>query len=306
MPPNAPRLTLFTSPRSFRDARFAAMQRNAIRSWLALRPRPEIMLFGADAGVADIAQELSLTHVPDVASDGRGVPMRSAMCALAAQLADTELLCGINADIIVLDGLGDALEALAGAADARLRHGFVAAGRRHNLDVAGELDFAAADWRAPLRERVRREGERFIASAIDYYLFPKCAVPSAELSLPMDAPGWDPWFLYQFQRRGMPLIDLTEVVSVVHQNHETAADLAAKRRTWAQQPLAAARLREAGGFSCMATLREADLLLTTAGLGPPPWRRRALAWVFRQAVVRRALGAKRALQAALRRRGEAS
>ena len=297
-----PRLTLFTSPRSFAEARFATLQRNAIGSWLALRPAPEIILFGADAGVADFARRHGLAHVPEVECDPRGVPMRSAMCALAARLADTELLCGINADIILLDGLAEAVARLAPAADARLRRGFVAAGRRHNLNVTAALDFTAADWRSPLRERVHLEGERFIASAIDYYVFPRWATPSAELSLPMDAPGWDPWFLHQFQRRGMPVIDLSAMVSVVHQNHETAADLERKRRIWARHPQATARLREAGGFSAMTTLREADLLLTEAGLAPPPWGQRALARLRRHKAMRQALGAKRALQAARRRR----
>lgn len=297
-----PRLTLFTSPRSFAEAHFATLQRNAIGSWLALRPTPEVILFGTDAGVADMARQHGLTHVPEVECDPRGVPLRSAMCALAARLADTELLCGINADIILLDGLTEAVARLVPAADARLRRGFVAAGRRHNLNVAEALDFTTPDWRAPLRERVAREGERFIASAIDYYVFPKWATPCAELALPMDAPGWDPWFLHQFQRRGMPMIDLTAVVSAVHQNHETAADLERKRRAWARHPQAAQRLREAGGFAAMATLREADLLLTDAGLQPPPWRRRLLARLRRHKAMRHALGAKRAMQAALRRR----
>ena len=100
----------------------------------------------------------------------------------------------------------------------------------------------------------------------------------------------------------MPVIDLSAVVSVIHQNHETAADLERKRRTWARHPQAAARLREAGGFSAMTTLREADLLLTEAGFAPPPWGRRALARLHRHKAMRQALGAKRALQAALRRR----
>ena len=302
MPAAAPRLTLFTSPRSFAAARFARLQCNAIRSWLALRPAPQVLLFGAEAGVADAARELGVTHVPDVECDERGVPLRSPMCALAAELADTELLCAINADIILLDGLAPAAARLVAMAPGRLARGFVAAGRRHDLDVRQAIDFDA-DWRPPLRERVREEGVRFIASAIDYQLFPKWALPDAGLSLPMDAFGWDPWFLYQFQRRGMPVVDLTAVVTVVHQNHDTAAALQRRRRTWARHPLAQARLCAAGGFAAMTTLREADLVLTEAGLAPPPWHRRALARWARHPAWRRALGIKRGLQVAMRRRG---
>ena len=289
-------LTLFTSPRSFVEPPFATLQRNAIGSWLALEPPPQIILFGKDAGVAEVARELSLLHVPEVESDRRGAPTRSAMCELAKRVAKHDLLCSINADIIILDGFGQAVERLCSADDPRLGRGFVAAGRRHNLDADAAIDFADPDWRAPWRDRVRREGELFIPSAMDYIIYPKSASPSARLSFPGQAPGWDPWFLYQFQRRGLPIIDLTPMVVVVHQNHETAGELARKRQKWARDREAMARLRRAGGFSRMTTLREADLVLAAAGLAPPQWPGRLLSKLSKRKVWRQVLGAKRELQ----------
>ena len=185
-------LTLFTSPRSFVEPPFGSMQRNAIRSWLALQPPPQIVLFGNDDGVAEVARELALLHMPDVESDRRGAPMRSAMCELAGRVAKHDLLCSINADIIILDGFGQAVERLISDPDPRLGRGFVAAGRRHNLDVDWEVDFADPDWRTLLRDCVRRKGELFIPSAMDYFIYPKSASPSARLSFPGEAPGWDP------------------------------------------------------------------------------------------------------------------
>ena len=297
-------LTLFTSPRSFAEPPFGLIQRNAIRSWLALNPPPQILVFGNDEGVAELASEFSLLHVQEVECDERGAPMRSAMCELARHLARHELLCSINADIILLDGFGQAVERLReGSSDSRLQNGFVAAGRRCNLDLEAEIDFADPGWRVRLGERARREGELFIASAMDYFIYPKRVSPSARLSFPGAAPGWDPWFLYQFQRRGLPIIDLTPVVSVVHQNHETSAELAAKRCRWARDAAAMARLRQAGGFSSMATLREADWVLTTAGLEKPRWPGRALSRLSKHRAWRQALGGKRELQMWLRRRG---
>lgn len=258
-------------------------------------------MFGNDEGVAEVARELSLLHVPDVQSDRRGAPLRSAMCELAKGVAKHDLLCSINADIIILDGFGQAVERLSSTADPRLGRGFVAAGRRHNLDLDTEIDFADPDWRAPLRDRVRREGELFIPSAMDYIIYSKSASPSAQLSFPGEAPGWDPWFLYQFQRRGLPIIDLTPMVVVVHQNHETAGELARKRRKWSRDREAMARLRRAGGFSRMATLREADLVLAAAGFALPRWPGRLLSRLSKRKVWRQTLGVKRELQMWLRR-----
>ena len=179
-------LTRFTSPQSFAEPRFAPIQRNAIRSWRALEPPLQIIVFGNDEGVADVARECSLLHVPDVESDGRGVPIRSAMREFAGRVARHELLCIINADGIILDGFRDALERLAADPDPRLMRGFVAAGQRCNLDVDAEIDFDDPDWRARLRDRVRREGELFIPSAIDYCVHRRSTSPPGRLSFPMD------------------------------------------------------------------------------------------------------------------------
>ena len=58
-------LTFFTCPRGF-EGRIGVIQRNAILSWLALKPRPEIIVLGNDPGVAEICRELGLRHLPEV------------------------------------------------------------------------------------------------------------------------------------------------------------------------------------------------------------------------------------------------
>lgn len=130
-------LMLFTTLRPFTDAHVALIQRNAIGRWLTLESMPQIVLMGDDAGVAEVAQESGLLHLPDVETNEEGTPMRSSMCQLARQIAEHELLCMINGDII-MDGLYEALKRV------RLKQ-FVAAGRPYNLKLHGEIDFNDAD-----------------------------------------------------------------------------------------------------------------------------------------------------------------
>ena len=59
---------ILSTPKAF-NGLFAVIQRNAIESWTRLEPRPEIILFGRDAGTAELCDELGLRHVPDVAHD---------------------------------------------------------------------------------------------------------------------------------------------------------------------------------------------------------------------------------------------
>src|ERR1041384_2312036 len=101
-------LTLYTIPKPFRD-HIGVIQRNAIHSWTRLRPRCEIILFGDDAGVAAAAAELGVRHVPAIARNEYGTPLVSDVFAQAQRLATHELLCYINADIILT---GDFLPAV--------------------------------------------------------------------------------------------------------------------------------------------------------------------------------------------------
>lgn len=282
-------LTLFTTLRPFTDAHAAFIQRNAIRSWLTLEPVPQIVLMGDDAGVADAAREFGLLHLPEVETNEEGMPMRSSMCKLARQVAEHELLCMINGDIIILDGLYEALKHI------QLKQ-FVAAGRRYNLDIHDEIDFNDADWRTRLLNRLDQEGELFGPSAIDYAVYSRNISPPVLPPFPIPRCDWDPWFLFQHQQRGIPVVNLSHVVTVVHQNHETPEEAKRKRRRWYRDAEWMATVRQAGGFSSMTTLREADYVMTSNGMERPPLPYRLLSRLARNRTWRNALAFKRRLQ----------
>lgn len=52
-------LTIYTWPKSFEDKHIATIQRNAVRSWLQLRPKPAIFVFGNAPGTAEHCAELA-------------------------------------------------------------------------------------------------------------------------------------------------------------------------------------------------------------------------------------------------------
>ena len=285
-------LTLFTALFPFTDVRAASIQRNAIGSWMALEPTPQIILMGRDAGVAEVAQEFGLLHLPAVETNKEGIPMRSSMCQLARQVAEHELLCILNGDIIILDNFYEGLKRI------RLKQ-FVAAGRRYNLDIHDAIDFNDADWRIPIRNRLDQEGKLFGPSAIDYVVYSKSISPPVLPPFPMPSGGWDPWFLFQHQRRGVPVIDLSHVVTVVHQNHETPGEARRKRRKWYRNAEVRATIRQTGGFSSMITLREADYVMMDNGLERPPLPYYLLSRLARYRTWRNVLACKRQLQARL-------
>src|SRR2546430_17654721 len=85
-PGSVPALTIFSTMKPFLG-QAGMLQRNAILSWTLLRPRPEVILFGDEDGVADICRELGLRHIPCRAPSEFGTPLVSDLFGQARRLA---------------------------------------------------------------------------------------------------------------------------------------------------------------------------------------------------------------------------
>ena len=287
-------ITFFCSPRAFDDGHIALIQRNAIQSWLAIDPKPEILLIGDEFGVSRIAEEFSIRHIPNVETDPRGIPLRSSMCKIAHTEATHDLLCIINADILIIDFLYTAIRKIP-------LDKFLAAGRRHDLEVRKPIPFSDPSWRSGVWQRVVQDGTLRGPSTIDYALYSRSISPPILPPFPVNSFGWDPWFLFEHKRRHIPVIDLTPTVRVVHQNHESREANREKWSAWLRDPYAMRLLRDSGGFSHMMTLRDADYHLRPSGLARRPILHRLLSSLATRPFYREALGAYRDLKARARR-----
>ena len=94
-------LTLFCAPKAF-IGHFAIIQRNAIRSWTQLRPVCEIILLGNEEGIAELACELELRHIPEIPRNEFGTPLIDGIFETARSLATGDILGYVNADIILM------------------------------------------------------------------------------------------------------------------------------------------------------------------------------------------------------------
>src|SRR2546423_8487781 len=94
-------LTIFSTPKPFRG-HLAITQRNAIISWTRLHADCEIILFGNEDGVADVADELGVRHEADVLRNEHNTPYVSHLFERAQAIAKHHLSCYVNCDIILL------------------------------------------------------------------------------------------------------------------------------------------------------------------------------------------------------------
>jgi 2-polyprenyl-3-methyl-5-hydroxy-6-metoxy-1,4-benzoquinol methylase len=210
----APSLTLCTTCKPLRG-RAAVSQGNALRSWARLGPGVEVVVLGDEPGVAEICAELGFRCVPEIPRNAWGTPVVSGLFELARREARGELVGWVNSDIILTP---DLLPALARVRERFER--FLLLVRRWNVDLEADWDYAAPDSEERLRRFAREHGELEPSyGGMDVFVFPR----SVELPLPPFAIGrgrWDSALIYQARRLGIPVIDATEAVLSLHQNHD--------------------------------------------------------------------------------------
>jgi hypothetical protein len=252
-------LTLFAIPKAFRG-HTAIIQRNAITSWTRLNPPPEIILFGDDPGTPEIAQELGVRHVPDVARNSTGAPMLDDLFAKAEAAASHPLLCYVNSDIMLMD---DFLRALERVRD--LAGPFLMVGQRWDLDLPRPWDFDG-EWQQELRSFVRAHGRQLRATAVDYFAFTK-GLGIGLLPLALGRVGWDNWLIWHARQRCAAVIDASAVVMAVHQNHDYSHHPGGQAAVWRGEE--ARRNRELiGDWYRLLTIEDANHRLTADGLKP--------------------------------------
>jgi len=205
------------------------IQRNAIKSWTLL-PEVEVILLGEETGLAEAATELGVKHFPHVKCNDNGTPLISSMFQLAreaGQHSHSDLLCVINADMILMP---DFIEAViesrsslappvrAGVLLKKRQQNFVLLSQRWDLDVTEPLDFSE-DWSHRLSSMVHRQGALHRPAGSDFFLFPL----SSYLDIPdftIGRAGWDNWMIYKARKEKWAVIDCTPSLMIVHQNHD--------------------------------------------------------------------------------------
>jgi len=188
------------------------IQRNAIKSWTLL-PDVEVILLGEETGLAEAAKELGVKHIPSVERNANGVPFISSMFQLARENSNSELLCIINADMVLMPDFVEVAKQVKSQ-----KSKFVLVSQRWDLDVTAPFDFSG-DWSRGLRSMVNGQGQLHRPAGSDFFLFPKSCYADIPNFI-IGRAGWDNWMIYKARKERWPVIDCTPSVMIVHQNHD--------------------------------------------------------------------------------------
>ena len=244
-------LTIFAVPKPF-YGHTDIIQRNAIKSWTLLQPKCEIILFNDEKNTTcKVAKEFGIRCITDVKRDEFGVPLLDDAIAKMSEQSQNKILANVSPDVILTNDFARAVKQMSFPK-------FLMMGRAWNLDVKEKIDFNSINWEQKLRERINKEGKLEGFSAANYWVFSR----DLQFNLPPFTGGQrgvDNLVIYRARSLKVPVVDATEAIDIIHQNHETY-----KRK----------RNEVTLNLTEMCTLRDADWILTANGLFRPPYPRR--------------------------------
>jgi hypothetical protein len=218
-------LTLFACPKPF-FGHDAIIQYNALDNWKVLGL--PVILVGDDAGVSGAAKKYGYGYIPNIARTPLGTPLLSDIFSKAQTVAKTPLVGYVNADIIFSESL------LSAAALAQEKFTFfLMTGQRWDVDIAERIEFSG-DWDAKLEAIRKNHGVLHGRYAMDYFIFPRGMVEMPHFAI--GRPTWDNWLICSVLHGRGDVIDATEAICALHQNHEYAHVPGRVTKNWEMSP----------------------------------------------------------------------
>jgi hypothetical protein len=205
-------ITFFSCPKSF-EGKFNIIQRNAIKSWLNLNIKKEIILFGNDKGVEDMANEFKLVHIPDIKTNEKNIPIVGDIFMKANKISKYDILCFINSDIILLDDFGEKIKQILKKISNDFSK-FIISGFRIDVDVDKEINFIKdKNYLLNLlsKGKITEGNDYFIFFKDTFNYFPDFIIGRF---------FYDNWVFYYANKNKIPFIDATDVIKILHQNHD--------------------------------------------------------------------------------------
>ena len=205
------KITIFTIPKPFRG-HIDIIQRNAIRSWKKLGAEVEILLLGQEDGMDEFAMKEGLAPPIRISKNEYGTPMLSDAFYQAHSQSSGSILIYSNADIIFSE---DLLKAIG-----KIRfQSYLLIGARYNIDLKKSIDFVDG-WFDQLKKSSVPYFSQPGKYGSDYFIFPKTSGLHLLPDFVVGRPYWDNWMIKNARLQRIPVIDCSEMIHDIHQNHD--------------------------------------------------------------------------------------
>jgi hypothetical protein len=208
------RFTIFTTCKPF-QGEAAGFQRKALETWSRLDPSSDVLVIGGEQGVRECCGALGLRHHPNVKRNQWGTPLLDSLFRIAEEASASDVLCYVNADILLTSELPCVLERARTVFDR-----FLVIGRRWNVETAKIRDYDPSNGEAALVDLARRFGCLEPShGGVDIFAFPR----GFWRTIPPYLVGrgrWDSGLILEARRMKAPVIDATSALTAVHPAHD--------------------------------------------------------------------------------------
>lgn len=204
-------ITIYSTFRSFEHERYNKIQNDAIKSWLTLDPKPEVIIMGKEPGTAEVCKKYGFKHVPKVKTSKADTPYVNSLINKAERHASNDIMLLVSGDIIIAQ---DTIE-VAKAASKQLPEFCVCARKKHvDIKPNGRIkDVKWATWQA---------GDYWLHSKGIYAGMPPFLIGRHLV---------ERW-MYRWCCNKNALVDASGVATVLHQNHPRDFKPKNKEKQW--------------------------------------------------------------------------
>ena len=210
-------ITLFSTHKNFTGI-FDIIQTNALNNWRSISPDIQIIIIGNSKGSKEIASSINADYVPEVKCSPEGTPLLEDLFRIAQSRARNPIMIYVNADIILPKNFLDVVTILSMQSKK-----FMAVGHRWDLDVVKKINFNDEKECKIFWSYANKKSKKHACTGIDYFIFRKSTFKILP-SLAIGRFGWDNWLLWKVRRMRIPLIDLSNEIFAIHQEHSYCYD----------------------------------------------------------------------------------
>ena len=206
-------ITIFTTPKDF-IGHFDVIQSNAIQSWRKISDEIEIIIFGNSRGSKEIAGSINGIYIDYNRTNEFNTPYLDDMFEIAQNISKYDIMCYVNSDIILPSNFLNSVSICS-----KKYSKFLMVGYRWNLDLKTKINFDDKVENKQIFKLAKETALKSIPSCIDYHVFTKYLwkkIPEFLVGRTM----YDNWLIWKTRRKMVPVIDATENIFVIHQEHD--------------------------------------------------------------------------------------
>lgn len=205
-------ITILSSPKPWVGLS-SENQQNAIKSWLALHPDVEVILYGDSPGTTEACERFGVVHVADICGSPQGIPYFGSIAEHAAIHGKHDIQCYVNCDILISKSLLNTIHCIR-------YEKYLMVGQRIDLAEGVILDVTKPDYLTRLKT-LASEGKAVPhpPAGSDYFLFRR-GMWDGLPEIVIGRGGYDNALINHCLMRNIPVIDASFDIMILHQFHE--------------------------------------------------------------------------------------